>query len=251
MRDPLFGGYGSIQKLKACEGLPQALEIIMRKLALAGLVAPLWFTVLVVIQSVLQPDYSQIAQPISALAAWPLGWVQDLNFFVTGSLLIAFAVGLHLCVARQRVGWIAPLLLVTSGIGVILVGAFPWRREGLELIEPASHVVGAFCTFLGAGLGLIALSWRMAGDPSWRGLVKYTRACGIAIVALFIALGFFAVEDGTPLHPWAGLVQRLLLAVWLPCMLVLSSKLLKLAKNSEPADGRAKAGRVAAWWLVS
>jgi len=224
----------------------------MRKLALAGIVAPIWFTVLVVIQSVLQPDYSQIAQPISALAAWRLGWVQNLNFFVTGPLLIAFAVGLHIGVARRRAGWIAPLLLVTSGVGTILVGVFPWRREGVELFEPAGHVVGAFCVFLGAGLGLIAMSWRMAADPSWRGLVKYTRACGIAIVAMFFTLGFFAVDKGTPLHPWAGLLQRLLLAVWLPCMVVLSNKLFRMTKNTDSADGATRAAaRRAAWGPVS
>jgi hypothetical membrane protein len=208
----------------------------MRKLvAVAGIVGPVWFTVLVVVQSVLQPDYSQIAQPVSALAAWRLGWLQNLNFYSTGALLLAYAVGLHLAVANRRAGWIAFLLLAVSGIGVILAGVFPWRREGGELIESAAHVVAAFCVFLGAGLGLIAMSWRMAADPRWHGLVKYTRACGIAVLALFVTVGFFAVDDGAPLHPWAGLVQRLLLAVWLPCIMVLSSRLLRMANTSGSA----------------
>ena len=62
----------------------------------AGFVAPIVFTAAVVVQGVRQPDYSHIALPISALAAWPLGWVQVANFCVTGVLCIVFAVALLL-----------------------------------------------------------------------------------------------------------------------------------------------------------
>jgi hypothetical protein len=35
----------------------------------------------------------------------------------------------------------------------------------------------------------------------------------------------FAVDDGTPLHPWAGLFQRILVAVGFACTIVLVVRL--------------------------
>ena len=50
-----------------------------RALALAGIIGPIWFTTLVVVQRWLLPDYSHVRLPISALAAWPTGWLQNVN----------------------------------------------------------------------------------------------------------------------------------------------------------------------------
>jgi hypothetical protein len=83
-------------------------------------------------------------------------------------------------------------------------------------------------TFLGAGLGLVGMSWRMLGDPSWRRLGWYVLTCGVTIVLLFIVIGGFAIEDGAPLRAWTGLLQRLVLVVWFPCIVVLATRLLRV-----------------------
>ena len=66
-----------------------------RPLALAGLVAPVWFTAVVVIQSELYPRYSHVTNAISALAAGPRGWMQNLTFYVAGVLVIVCVIALH------------------------------------------------------------------------------------------------------------------------------------------------------------
>jgi hypothetical membrane protein len=220
-------GYLADAALPSPALLKEPKGVTMKAAAVAGIVAPILFTILVVVQSVAQPDYSQVAQPVSALAAWPYGWVQNVNFLVTGALLIAFAVALHYGVEQRRHGWIALALLSASGLGVILVGLVPWRRVDGALVEPAWHGVGAIATFLGAGLGLMAMSRRMVTDPAWRRSAGYVLASGVAIVLLFVILAGFAIEDEMPLHPWAGLLQRIVLAIWLPCIVVLGSKLLR------------------------
>ena len=48
---------------------------------------------------------------------------------------------------------------------------------------------------------------------------------GIVVLLLFVAVGFFAIDDGAPLHAWAGLLQRVLCAVWFTCLIVLSLRL--------------------------
>jgi hypothetical membrane protein len=201
---------------------------IARVLALAGFVGPAVFTVLVIVQGVLQPDYNHIKLPISALAAWPLGWIQETNFLILGLSIIAFAAGLHKGMRPARKasqGAAGAAFLAMGGVGVIVVGAFSWTLVDGVLIEPPPHVVGAITTFASTGLGLVRLSRRMAEDPGWRDLASYTKATGLAVLVLFVAVGFFAVDAGTPLHPWAGLLQRLLCVVWFSCLIVLAVRL--------------------------
>jgi hypothetical membrane protein len=198
-------------------------------LALAGLVAPLWFTTLVIVQGWLQPDYSHVAMPVSALAAWPAGWIQNLNFFVNGGLLIAFAIGLQLGIRPTRRGAVGIALLLASGVGNEVAGLFPWRMVDGVPTESASHVVGALLSFLGASVGLMATSRRMAADPQWRDLASYTLATGAAMLLLFVALGAFAIGDGTPLHPWAGLLQRVIVVFWFVCVMILAARLRRVS----------------------
>ena len=196
-----------------------------RTLALAGMVAPVCFTALVIMQGWLQPDYSHVAMPISALAAWPSGWIQVLNFYTAGLLKIAFAYGLHTDIAPTRRGIAGFLLLVASGIGLILAGRFSWYMVDGVPTETPGHVVGAILSFAATGLGFIVLSRRMSADPRWHDLATYTLLTGVSVLVLFVVVGFFAVDDGTPFHPWAGLLQRVLCAVWFACLLVLAFRL--------------------------
>lgn len=200
-------------------------------LALAGIAAPLVFTAGVVGLGLLNPAYSHVALPISALAAWSAGWLQDANFHVTGALLIAFAVGLHRGLAPAPRGALGPALLAVSGLGLVVDGLYPIRAEAAGLVEPAGHIVGAFMAFLGAGIGYAVLSRRMARDPAWRSLARYALGSGLVIVAMFFAYGLLARAPAAPLHPWGGLVQRVAVAAWLLCTLVLALRLLRHARG--------------------
>ena len=198
-------------------------------LAIAGLVAPVWFITLVIVQGVLQPDYSHIALPISALAAWPAGWIQNVNFFVSGALLAAFAVGLNGAIRPTRFGLLGIALLLASSLGLWIAGLFSWINVNGVPTEPSAHVVGAVLTFLSASTGHVILSRRMAADPEWRELSTYTLATGIIMLLLFIAVGGFAIDEGTPLHSWAGVLQRVLVAIWFACIIVIACRVLRLA----------------------
>jgi hypothetical membrane protein len=205
-----------------------------RTLELAGIIGPIWFTTFVILQGFLLPDYSHVRLPISALAAWPTGWIQDINFCVTGVLGMAFAVALHRGVRPTRRGRAGAVLLVLGGLGVVWDGIFPWKMVDGVPAETPAHVIGAVMTFAATGFGFIVFSRRMNADPRWRGLATYTMLTGSAILLLFIAVGFFAIDDGTPLHAWAGLLQRVLCAVWFLCSIVLA---IRLRKASGRGDG--------------
>ncbi len=53
---------------------------VIAGLAAAGIADPIMFAVVALVQSLLRPEHSLVADPISALAAGPSGWVQDVNF---------------------------------------------------------------------------------------------------------------------------------------------------------------------------
>ncbi len=210
-------------------------ELPLPALAIAGMIGPLFFISLVIAQGILQPDYSHIAMPISALAAWPAGWMQNLNFFLLGTLNGGFTIGLHNGIRATRFGVIGILLLLVSCLGLFLAGLFPWINLNGVPTETPQHVVGAVLTFSGASTGLVVLSRRMSADPRWCSLSAYVLGTGIVMVILFIVVGFFAVDAGTPFHRWAGLLQRVLVMVWVACQLFIARRLLRIARD-QPVD---------------
>ena len=206
-----------------------ARRLFIRRLAVAGIIGPLGFVTLVVIQGVLQPDYSHIAMPISALAAWPAGWMQNLNFFVSAALIAPFTIAVHNSMQRTRFGLAGIALLLVSCAGLVVVGFFPWINVNGVPTETPPHAAGAILTFSGASVSLIFLSRRMSADARWRSLSAYVLASGIAMLILFIIVGGFAIEEGTPFHPWVGLLQRILVGVWFACMMVIARRAQRLA----------------------
>ena len=110
-----------------------------KTLALSGGIGPVWFTTVVVVQGVLLPDYSHVKMPISALAAWPTCWMQNLNFYVAGALTMVFAFALHGAVQRTRWGRTGIALLLIGGVRLVLVGMFPWRMVNGVPTETAPH----------------------------------------------------------------------------------------------------------------
>jgi hypothetical membrane protein len=203
---------------------------LTKLLAVAGVLGPLLFGALVVAQGMLQPDYSHVAMPISALAAWPSGWMQNLNFFVAGTLLLAFTVGLHAAVRPTRFGMAGVGLLLAGGAGLFLAGLFPWINVDGVPTETPQHALAAVLTFACTSTGLIVLSRRLAADPHWRDLSAYVLATGIVMLLLFIVVGFFAIEAGAPFHAWTGSLQRVLVAVWFACLLVMAWRMLRLTR---------------------
>ena len=199
-------------------------------LAAAGIAGPVMFAVVALVQSLLRAEHSLVADPISALAAGPSGWVQDVNFLVFGALMITYAIGLHLGVRPTRWGVVGLAFLVLSGVGLVWAGLFPSTdATGARLDDRVLHIVAFPMTFLGAGSGLIVMSRRMAGDPGWQRLATHALATGMAVLLLLLAGAGLVRPPGAPLHPWWGLFQWVLLAVWFPCTVVLALRLLRVA----------------------
>ena len=209
--------------------------LVTRTLAVAGLVAPVWFTAMVVIQGAMHPGYSHVAMPISALAALPMGWLQSLTFLVAGVLAVAFVVAMHRSVRPAPRGHAGHVLLLLGGIALAMNAVFPWKLVDGVPAEPPAHAASAVTTFLATALGMMVFSRRMSADERWRGLAAYTRWSGVVVLVLFSLLGLFAIDDGAPLHPWVGLVQRVLVAVWFVWMIVVALRVGAM-RSATPGD---------------
>ncbi len=81
---------------------------------------------MVLIEGYLLPGYSHISQPISDLGAYSLygsyAFLQNLNFWAFGILVLTFAVGLGLALPRSRG---ATYTLALFGVLVFTAGLFP------------------------------------------------------------------------------------------------------------------------------
>ena len=179
----------------------------LARLAVAGLVAPILFAILVIVQGLLQPDYNHVALPVSALSAWPLGWIQDLNFVAFGLLTLSLWIGVARALRARGVALVGPGLLAVSSLGFLMC-------------------------FLGAGLGFMFLGQHLEQHWRWQNLAQYTWWSGVGCLALLMVFGTFAITPGTPLNPWAGLIQRAIVLVWFTCTFVLSRRLLRVARTS-------------------
>ncbi len=204
---------------------------VLSALALAGIAGPINFAVIALMHSLLREDHSLTEHPVSALAAGSSGWIQNVNFLLFGSLMIAYAVGLHLGVQPSRWGLVGFGFLMLSGIGLMWGGLFPATDATGSFDEDRLlHIPGFIMTFLGGGIGLIVMSRRMGSDLRWKRLSTYALLSGIVMMVLIVVGGGLVRPPGAALHAWFGLFQWVLLAVWLPCTVVLAIRLLRLAR---------------------
>ena len=203
--------------------------------AVAGMIGPLLFTVGFVVQGLFRHhEYDPIAETLSALEAGPNGWIQQLNFFVFGILMMIFGAGLGFGL-RTRRRRIASAVVLWWAVGLLMAGLFPLREnaDGQTYDPTELHQPNGAVFFLSTWVGLAILSWCIRSDRHWRDLVPYNMITSAALAILFGVLAALAIPDSGPLHPWAGLLQRLVLAVWLPCLVVLAARLRKVARAAE------------------
>ena len=87
----------------------------------AGVLAGPFFMLVATLQDVTRPGFHPLRCQVSHLAIGNSGWVQALNFLVTGALVLAFAFGLRQALRPQK---LLPALLGFIGIGLIAATFF-------------------------------------------------------------------------------------------------------------------------------
>ena len=207
---------------------------MLRLLLSCGVVGPLFFIIVFLIEGATRADYDPLRHPVSSLALGELGWMQAANFVILGLLLLAFAIGLRLSLRPSSL-W-GPLLIGLVGIGLIGSGIFVTDPVNgyppgtpLKLTEYSDngflHDVFGVPIFLVLPITCLVFARRFAklGDRNW---AVYSGLSGIAMFAFFVLAGMgFDQQPG--LAEFAGVYQRLSLISGLGWIMLLAVHLLR------------------------
>ena len=95
--------------------------------AICGIIAPIIFWIMVIVESILRPGYSQYYNFVSDLGVGHLAILQNINFIVFGILTIIFALGLRngLPTPQGRSLKAGVWFVILFALGVLLAGVFP------------------------------------------------------------------------------------------------------------------------------
>lgn len=198
------------------------MRLSTRILLACGIVGPLFFIIVFLIEGATRPGYSAFRNYVSELALSNEGWQQIANFLICGILCMAFAVGLRRVWPSGPGSLWGPLGIGLFGFGLVVAGVFV--TDPARAYPPGAPLTGSPQTWHGTVHGVnailvfvialptacLAMARRFALEPNSRSWARYSRMVGIVVLALFpigIAFGVLA-EHGLPSVP-VGIEQRL------------------------------------------
>jgi len=98
--------------------------VVNRLLVACGAIGPLLNIVVVLILGATRPGYNAWQLPDSSLELGAGGWIQISNYFISGLLLLGFAVGLRRVLRTGRGSTWGPILLGIYGLSFIMIAIF-------------------------------------------------------------------------------------------------------------------------------
>lgn len=213
--------------VKRIEGQPLA-----RKLLACGMIGPLFFIIVFLIEGATRAEYSPLRQPVSSLSIGELGWMQQANFLITGLLLIVFASGLW----QRRSSFWGPVLIGLVGLGLIGAGFFvtdpmngyPPGTPLVPIVRSTHgklHDLFGVPVFLGLPIACFVFA-RQFAKLRERGWSIYSILSGIGMFVAFVVAGMgFSQTPG--FTDFAGVFQRLSLVTGFGWIALLALHLLR------------------------
>jgi hypothetical protein len=187
----------------------------------AGIIGPILFVVVFMVDGATRPGYRPVYHAVSALARGPRGWIQTANFLVCGLLITVSARGIEFATSS---GWLSGAIGV-FGLGLVASGIFPMDAmrgyppgtpEGTPSDLSRAHRRHDWAGFLVFGLVPVAAAAAAftLDSNSW---ALYSGATAVATGIGFVVFGAASERD----HPRAGLIQRVVIVVgwgWLAAL---------------------------------
>ncbi|MGW6724801.1 DUF998 domain-containing protein [Nocardia sp. NPDC055029] len=184
-----------------------------RLLLACGVIAPLLNIVVVLVLGAIRPDYNPWVVPDSNLELGPGGWMQITNYIVTGTLLLAFAIGMRRVLRSGRGSTWGPILLGIYGFTFFAIGpilpdpslGYPAGASEALTIHGAVHILLGLVQFTSLTAACFVLARRDAALDS-RGWSRYSVATGLLVATSYVVFVLIAkLVDGGP----AGLIERI------------------------------------------
>ena len=202
---------------------PDASTSMTRRLLACGVVAGPLFVGASLIEAVVRPGFDLARQPLSLLLLGDGGWIQFINFEVSGLLAIAYAVGLRRRLHPGRAGAWGPILLAAWGIGVVVAGIFgPDPSMGYPPGAPAgtpatmtTHSMIHGAAFFASLASVIAACFAFGRRFASLGRRDWATYCVMSAIAMPVLLVVSGVMMSSGRGGTALFVMALVMAAWI------------------------------------
>src|SRR5262245_50459026 len=197
---------------------------VTRSLLGYGVIVGPFYVIVSLAQAVTRNGFDLSRHEWSLLANGSLGWIQIVNFLLTGAMIVAFAVGLR----RAEQGRWAPRLIAVYGLGMVGAGIFradpslgfpPGTPDG-----PGAVSWHGLLHFVCAGIGfgcmiaaclVMARRFGAAGDRGWAGFSAVT---GVAFLGAFIGVASSGSGNAALIYTFIAAV--VLVFAWISALAV-------------------------------
>jgi hypothetical membrane protein len=210
--------------------------------ARAGVIGPLIFAGVFLVEGWLRPGYSPVAQFVSELSLGPRGFIQIANFIVFGILLSLFAIALRREFRSRRMSAVAPTLLIAIAVALFISGPCVMDpRTTLPAQYSAhglAHALAGALVFTGWPVALVLMAVAVRHDAHWRPLRVPTILAALATVGALVAMTATKRPPGATPWAYAGLAQRAHILAWLSWTVIAAVRLASSA--AKPIDDHAQ-----------
>jgi hypothetical protein len=201
-------------------------SIFTEGLLLCGVVGPVLFWVVLLVESFTRPGFNLVVTQGSYLSLTNQGWEQITNFLVFGVLTIFYSIGVRRTFPNGRASVWGPLLIALFGLGMIAIGVIvtdpgggyppgtPLHADPTTWHGFAHGITGAVVVNIVLPAACFVFSRRFLADPRYRSWGTYAWVTGAAILVISIpsTIGLpFAYRAGFPVID--GLFQRIIITI--------------------------------------
>jgi uncharacterized protein DUF998 len=196
----------------------------VKRLLYAGVVGPLLFILVFLIEGFTRPGYSQWRNFVSQLSTGEGGWMQVVNFLVCGTLVLLFAVGLRAAIKGSRGAIGAPILLGLFATTLLIAAIFstdpglgyPPGVKEVQTDAGSIHGLAGLLAFTLLPATTFVMAWHFASEHATRWTI-YSIAVGVLMLVMFVAFATVSSMDESGTWPNAptGFLQRIaIVAGW-------------------------------------
>ena len=193
------------------------------------------FVVAFLVLGWLTPGYVPTSMFVSELSLAPQGWLQVVNFMLSGSLIVVFGHGLAVGLNSGVSGRAGPRLVQLIGIALVASGPFvtdPSTMYPQHSVHGIIHGLFGALVFALAPATCLVLYRRFRRDPSWRGLATATLIVGVGLIVGVVLLKV-SEQPSSALFTWKGLIQRIILVGFLGWLFVVAARLWRITTQQE------------------
>jgi len=191
----------------------------------------LYLAAVVLTMHVMEPEFDPIRAPMSAYVLGAYGTWMSTTYAAWSFALLGTGLALLRALARTRITRTAFFLFLMGAAGAILAGLFPMDfPPPLRTLSGHLHAIGGGFSIPSMASGAFIFSLGFRRDTYWRKVSAPAMALSSGIIATLV-LGISSLF----ILGFAGYAQRLLFALLIAWMILVSAHLIRIPVKKSPA----------------